>query len=117
MNMIRNGQYYSKEEWRKIVWQTLWKLEDDHCDFIYKQPKPDTILCGINGNTYYLVWWLISDIMPERMAMCESLASIVCDMSLLKMTDYRIKQKTIGFKMCNRCSPERAPLKKVLGGQ
>ena len=78
---------------------------------MYKQPKPDTILFKITGNLYYLVWWLISDSMPEKMEMCENLASIVCDTSLLKMTDYSLKQKTIGFKMCNRCDlgiPENA---------
>ena len=73
------------------------------CDIMYKKPKPDTILFGITGNSYYLVWWLISDIVPERMVVCESLASIVCVTSLLKTTDYRIKQKTIGYKMSSRC--------------
>ena len=64
---------------------------------------PDTILFKTTGNSYYLVWRLISDSMPEKMEMCENLASIVCYTSLLKMTDYRLKKKTIGFKMCNRC--------------
>ena len=73
--------------------------------------KPDTLLFRITGNSYYLAWWLISDIMPERMVMCESLASIVCVNSLLKTTDYIIKQKTIAYKMCSRCDlgiPENA---------
>ena len=41
--------------------------------------------------------------MPETMNMCETVASIVCDTSLLKSTGYRLKKKTFGQKMCDRC--------------
>ena len=49
--------------------------------------------------------------MPEKMGMCEILARIVYDASLLKTTDYRLKRKTFGYKMCRRCHlgiPENA---------
>ena len=35
--------------------------------------------------------------------MCETVASILCDTSLLQTTDYRLKGKTFGYKMCSRC--------------
>ena len=35
--------------------------------------------------------------------MFETMASLVCDTSLLKSTDYRLKGKTHSQKMCNRC--------------
>ena len=41
--------------------------------------------------------------MPSKTGMCENIASLVCDTSLLKSTDYRIKGKTFGFKICDRC--------------
>ena len=62
-----------------------------------------TVLFNIVGSSYYLVWWAISDMMPEKMGMCETVASILCDTSLLKTTDYRLKGKTFGYKMCSRC--------------
>ena len=85
------------------MWQTIWQHEDEDSLVLYKQPKPDIILFNITENAYYLVWWLVSDMMPEKMKMCEVLASIVCDTSLLKSTAYRLKRKTYGFRMCNRC--------------
>ena len=103
MNTIINGHFYTKQEWKNIVWQTIWHKEDEDCFLLYTQPKPDNILFNVIENTYYLIWWRISDIMPEKTRMCEILASIVCDTSLLKATDYRLKKKTGGFKMCERC--------------
>ena len=103
INMIQNGHYYSKECWRQMVWQSIWKCEDEDYLIIYKQPKPETLLFKIIENAYYLVWWYIADSMPSKVGMCENMASLVCDTSLLKSTDYRIKRKTFGFKMCNRC--------------
>ena len=111
MNMIVNGHSYAKDAWRKIVWQTIWQREDEDCMLLYKQPKPDNLLFNVIGNSYYLIWWAISDAMPEKMRMCETIASILCDSSLLKTTDYRLKGKTYGYKMCHRCdlgSPEDA---------
>ena len=35
--------------------------------------------------------------------MCEIMASLVCDASLLKSTDYRLKKKTFSHKICNKC--------------
>ena len=103
MNTIINGHFYTKQEWKNIVWQTIWHKEDEDCFLLYTQPKPDNILFNVIENTYYLIWWRISDLMPEKTRMCEILASIVCDTSLLKATDYRLKKKTGGFKMCERC--------------
>ena len=52
---------------------------------------------------YYLVWWVIADILPKHVGMCERMASLACNTSLLKATDYRLKGKTIGYKMCEWC--------------
>ena len=103
MNTIINGHFHAKHEWRNIVWQTIWRKEDEDCFLLYTQPKPDNILFNVIENTYYLIWWRISDLMPAKTRMCEILASIVCDTSLLKATDYRLKKKSGGFKMCDRC--------------
>ena len=103
INMIMNGHFYSKEDWRRMVWQAIWKCEDEDYLLMYKQPKPDIILFNVIDNAYYLLWWHISDLMPQKTKMCKILASIVCDTSLLKATDYRIKRKSYASKMCVRC--------------
>ena len=37
--------------------------------------------------------------MPKWVKECDKMAA------LLKASDYRLKGKTFGFKMCNRCDP------------
>ena len=39
---------------------------------------------------------------PEMISICEDMARRVCDSSLLKVNDYRLKGKTYGAKMCTR---------------
>ena len=103
MNMIMNGHYYSKEQWKGLVWQNIWKLEDSNCAILYKDPNRNITVYNVMDGTYYLVWWIISDTKPEMISICEDMARIVCDTSLLKTNDYRLKGKTYGAKMCTRC--------------
>ena len=56
INMIINGYFYPKEGWRCIVWNAIWKCEDEDNILIYKNPKPDTLLYKIIENAYYLIW-------------------------------------------------------------
>ena len=39
MRMILTVCYFSKVEWRKIVWDKVWMMEDEDCCIMYKQPK------------------------------------------------------------------------------
>ena len=35
MDMIVNEHFYSKESWRRIVWQTIWQHDDEDCLIMY----------------------------------------------------------------------------------
>ena len=94
MRMIRTGCYFSKSEWRKLVWEKVWVKEDEDCSLMYKQPHQNYKLFEITGKPYYLVWWSLADLYPKKIKMCETMASLVCDTSLLRSTDYRLKKKT-----------------------
>ena len=100
--MILGDLYYSKQEWRTIVWSHVWSLEDEECILLYRQPHQNILLFEIMDGPYYLVWWVIAHIFPKHVGMCERMASLTCDTSLLKATDYRLKGKTFGYKMCER---------------
>ena len=56
MRMIVNGCYYSKREWKEIVWKKVWSKEDDDCALMYKQPHQKYLLFEITDKPYYLVW-------------------------------------------------------------
>ena len=87
MRMITSNVYFSKEECKKTVWRKVWEKEDEDCKLMYKKPHQDILLYTISGKTYYLVWWILANIFPKKTVMCEVMASVVCDTSLLKSTD------------------------------
>ena len=103
MRMILNGCFYSKREWKEIVWRKVWPKEDDDCALMYKQPHQKYLLFEMTDKPYYLVWWIIADMLPRKTSMCEIMAALVCDTSILKNSDYRLKKKSFSHKICTRC--------------
>ena len=70
---------------------------------LYKHPHQDILLSHVTGKTYYLVWWLILDMYPRKIKMCELMASLMCDTSVLKATNIRLRGKTFRYKVCLKC--------------
>ena len=103
MNMILNDHYYSKENWKRIVWENVWSREEDDVSIMYKQPGRRCDMFDVIDQPYYLIWWIISDINPKLMGMCETMASILCGCSLLKSQDLKLKRSSFWSKCCVRC--------------
>ena len=103
MNMIHTGRYYTKEQWKKVVWNAMWQKEDEDCDLLYKQGREIPLVLSIIERPYYLIWWIISDKYPNQMRMCEKMAAIVTDSSLLKASDVRLKKKSFWSRTCVKC--------------
>ena len=51
----------------------------------------------------FLVWWVISDMFPSMLKNCEIMARLVCNASLLKDNDYRLKKLPFIHKVCTQC--------------
>ena len=71
---------------------------------MYKQPNQNYLLFDITGKSYYIVWCFLADLFPGKTAMCEIMASLVCDESLLKANDYRLKRKGHSHRICVKCN-------------
>ena len=104
MRMIIGGCYYSKSEWKDIVWRKVWAKEEDDCILMYKQPHQKFLLFETTDKPYYITWWILADMFPRKISMCETMATLVCDSSLLKSSDYRIKKKSYSHKICTNCT-------------
>ena len=103
MNMIHRNHYYSKEQWKKLVWSVVWGKEDEDCTILYKESREIPNLLRIIDKPFYLIWWIISDKLPKHMSMCEKMAALVSDASLLKSNDVRLKRGSHWAKTCDRC--------------
>ena len=82
--MIHRAHFYSKEQWKNIVWKAVWEKEDEDCTILYKQNREIPLLFNVIDKTYYLLWWIISAKHPSLMGMCEKMSAIVTNASLLK---------------------------------
>ena len=52
---------------------------------------------------FYLIWWILADMLPGISNNCEIMAKLVCNASLLKDQDYRLKGQSLNHKICNNC--------------
>ena len=100
LDMIDNGGcHLSKPEWKKKIWVIAWQKEDE----VYELQRSNAMLFRVLDRPFYLIWWIISDQMPIHTHNCEIMSKLVCNASLLKDHDYRLKRKSFNHKMCNQC--------------
>ena len=52
---------------------------------------------------FFLTWWIIPDLVPSITGKCETMAKLVCNCSLLKDSDYRLKNLSFSNKVCTEC--------------
>ena len=97
-NMIENGCHYGKSEWSKFIWSIAWRKEDEE----YSEINKDSILYQVTDKPR-ITWWAISDLIPSLISTCEIMAKLVCDTSLLKSSDYRLKKLSFSHKICTAC--------------
>ena len=99
ITMLNNGCYLSKDEWRIMVWDIAWQMEDNE----YNLDCPNTFMFRIIDRPYFLTWWIISDWIPSMTGDCEIMAKLVCNTSLLKDSDYRLQNLSFSNKVCTEC--------------
>ena len=97
--MINNGCWLSKSEWKNMIWGIAWQLEDREID----ETCQNTFLYRIIERPFFLSWWIISDLIPARISDCEIMSKLVCNSSLLKDSDYRLKNLSFSHKICIEC--------------
>ena len=104
MNMVQRDHTYTKQQWKDMVWKAVWNMEDSDCDRLYKGGREIPLLFKVIDKSYYLLWWIIADQFPKKLAMCEKMAAIVSDASKLKSNDVALKNSSYWSKVCYKCS-------------
>ena len=64
---------------------------------------PNTFMFRIIDRPYFLTWWIISDWIPSMTGDCKIMAKLVCNTSLLKDSDYHLKNLSFSNKVCTEC--------------
>ena len=82
-----------------MVWEKAWQLQDNEC----APENNHTLMYRVIDKPCYLIWWILSDRLPGITSNCDIMAKLVCNASLLKDHDYRLKNKSFRHKICNNC--------------
>ena len=104
INMVLKGHFFSKKDWRKIVWQRAWEIEDE--DWLFRAALHPSLnnLNKIIGKPLYLVWWQVSDVVPSLIRCCETMSKILCGASKLKCHDQTLRRATFLSRKCTLCN-------------
>ena len=78
-------------------------IEDEESVINRNQLTREKLFFQVTGKAYYLTWWVLSDLRICSMEQSEIMARLVCDASLLKATDIRLKKHSIASKFCTQC--------------
>ena len=85
--MVERDHHFSKNGRKVRVWARGCELEDVYWQVQLRVCKNLDLISRTSQNCRYLTWWYLSDIFPEKMRICETLARLVCHASLLKTDD------------------------------
>ena len=101
--MMQGLRYYSKKQWRDMVWSKAWTLENQDWQYrvnLFRSMEHIKVVCNC-VNT--LVWWQIGDMSKEMMVSCETMSKLVCRASELKCDSYRYKNNPVNPPYCDLC--------------
>ena len=104
MNMVHHDHIYNKVQWRKMVWQRAWEVEDNDWQFSVIFHNTMSLLNMTNSGARYLTWWHVADAFPAYIKNCEIMSKLVCRTSRLKSDDYRYKGSSFYSKSCSLCN-------------
>ena len=101
--MFRGTKLFSKPQWKDLVWQRAWNLEDQDWEYRSSLFKSTVNLKKMMSSVCLLIWWQLSDDQPNLMYQCETMVKIVCGASSLKCDSYVFK-KNSSSKYCDLCN-------------
>ena len=102
-NMVERDHTYGKSIWKDKVWSRAWELENVYWSVEANLHRNLDLVRMLSHENRYLTWWFISDRFPKLTPMCESLAKLFCQASLLKVDDARLKGSSLASKFCSLC--------------
>ena len=93
-----------KGAWAKTVWEKAWLLDDAYWQSLCLVHRSNDVLFCTIPKTKYLIWWQLADGNRLMQRTSETMAKLICRTSRLKSDDPRLKDASIGARMCQRCS-------------
>ena len=102
--MIHVTRVYSKKQWRDIVWERAWVLENQDWQFRVALFNTTKYINATIDYVQTLIWWQIGSFFHEIMLPCEMMCKLVCRASDLKSDSHQYKNNPLNRPICNNCN-------------
>ena len=103
-SMLLDNHYYSKGQWKHIVWNRAWGIERQDWAIRASLFRSTKTIDTISDPGRLLIWWQLAGIAPEIMRQCEIMSKIVCNASNLKVDCYQYRKDTTRRTYCDLCN-------------
>ena len=96
INMVIKKHYFSKNDWKKLVWPRPWIIEDEDWSFRTE---------FFSSDRYAEIYDLVGTVrqLPNSIRECEVMAKVVCGASKLKCHDPPLKRAKFNLRKCTLC--------------
>ena len=102
--MIHGTRVYSKKQWRDIVRERAWLLENQDWQFRVALFNTTKYINATIDYVQTLIWWQIGSFFHEIMLPCETMCKLVCRASDLKSDSHQYKDNPLNRPICNNCN-------------
>ena len=102
--MMQGLRFYSKRQWRDIVWAKAWELENQDWQFRVNLCRSMEHVKAISNCVNTLTWWQIGGMSKDMMVSCETMSTLICRASELKCDSYRFKNNPTNPPYCDLCT-------------
>ena len=103
-SMILDNCYYSKGQWKQIVWNRAWGIERQDWAIRASLFRSTKTINTISDPGSLLIWWQLAGFAPAIMRQCEVMSKIVCNASNLKIDCYQFRKDPAKNTYCDLCN-------------
>ena len=101
--MIMGTRFFSKNQWKTLVWTNAWVLENRDWNIRARLFKITKYIASTQDTVKTLIWWQLGDKSRVIMNCCETMVKLVCRASRLKSDNYLFKNDPTKRPYCELC--------------
>ena len=102
-NMLNGTAFYTKKQWKSLVWDKAWTLENQDWHFRTNLFNSTKYISATIDSVRLLIWWQIGGLSHELMVCCETMCKLVCRASDLKVDCHQFKNNPLNRPYCDKC--------------
>ena len=101
--MLHGTVLYSKKQWKDMVWEKAWYLENQDWHFRTNLFNSTKYISATIDSVKTLIWWQVGGLSHDMMMYCETMCKLICRASELKIDCHQYKNNPVNRPYCDKC--------------